>query len=74
MERWCGMTLDEFIKTASLRGLANKEIAREYGKGRDEFTEDDLEAVYRYQNAVYAGQESDRVRVYQNVRCTVRKN
>ena len=39
------MTLDEFVKTANLRGLASKEIAREYGKGRAEFTEDDLEAV-----------------------------
>ena len=68
------MTLDEFIKTASLRGLSSKEIAREYGKGRDKFTEDDLEAVYRYQNGVYAGGQSDRVRVYQKVRCTVRKN
>ena len=68
------MTLDEFVKTASLRGLASKEIAMEYGKGRAEFTEDDLEAVYRYQNGVYAGEQSDRVRVYQGVRCTVRKN
>lgn len=68
------MTLDEFIKTASLRGVASKKIAREYGKGRAEFTEDDLEAVYRYQNGVYASDQSDRFRVYQNVRCTVRKN
>jgi hypothetical protein len=68
------MTLDEFVKTASLRGLASKEIAREYGKGRAEFTEDDLEAVYRYQNGVYAHDQSDRFRVYQGVRCTVRKN
>ena len=68
------MTLDEFVKTASLRGLANKKIAREYGKGRAEFTEDDLEAVYRYQKGVYASNQSDRVRVYQKVRCTVRKN
>jgi len=68
------MTLDEFVKTANLRGLASKEIAREYGKGRDEFTDDDLESVYRYQNGVYAGDQSDRVRVYQKVRCTVRKN
>ena len=55
------MTLDEFVKTANLRGLASKEIAREYGKGRDEFTEDDLEAVYRYQNAVYAWNEDVRL-------------
>lgn len=68
------MTLDEFVKTASLRGLESKEIAREYGKGRAEFTEADLEAVYRYQNGVYARDQSDRVRVYQGVRCTVRKN
>jgi hypothetical protein len=54
--------------------LASKEIAREYGKGRAEFTEDDLEAVYRYQNGVYAHDQSDRFRVYQGVRCTVRKN
>lgn len=39
------MTLGEFVKTANLRGLASKEIAREYSKGRDEFTEDDLEDV-----------------------------
>jgi hypothetical protein len=68
------MTLAEFVKTATMRGLANKDMALEYGAGRTQFTEADLEAVYRYQNAVYAGQESDRVRVYQGVRCTVRKN
>jgi len=68
------MTQDEFIKTATLRGLANKQMAAEYANGRTDLTDADLEAVYRYQNAVYAGQESDRVRVYQKVRCTVRKN
>lgn len=68
------MTLAEFVKTATMRGLANKDMALEYGTGKTQFTEADLEAVYRYQNAVYAGNESDRVRVYQGVRCTVRKN
>lgn len=68
------MTLKEFVKTATMRGLANKKMATEYANGRTDLTEADLEAVYRYQNGVYAGTESDRVRVYQGVRCTVRKN
>ena len=68
------MTLTEFIRTATMRGMANKDMALEYAAGRTQFTEADLEAVYRYQNAVYAWQESDRVRVYQGVRCTIRKN
>jgi hypothetical protein len=53
------MTLDEFVKTANLRGLANKEIAREYGKGRAEFTCMEPGADYTDTTQDYTDEEAD---------------
>ncbi len=66
------MNLDEFVKTASRRGLASKETARKYGESRTEFTESDLEEVYRYQESDRIGRAGDRFRSYQGARCTKR--
>lgn len=41
------MTKKEFIKTSCTLGYCNKDIATEYCKDKDVFTEDDYIEVYR---------------------------
>ena len=43
------MNRSEFVQNAVKRGYSTKRAAEEYAKGRDEFTQSDLIAVYAIQ-------------------------
>ncbi len=66
------MNKTEFLNTCRCGGYCNVKTARAYAEGKDEFSDEDIENVYRIEQDRISKRaaESFKYGVYQGVKCT----